>query len=533
MDDAPKSSVEWRCIRCKAIFPSPDGSGRPPSTCLQEVGGCGRSTDPDDENGATKFYPSDWSDAKTELYFRASVSEGGNLFRETVEMWNHYIEFADPDWHPKLLTLFVFQSYFFQSLPAVYYSGLTGPAGSAKTTVLEILKALSYNGIQTGNASVAAVARKLHEGCTFLFDESDEMDSEKRDLIYAAARQGYRPGSVYLRYDYKKKGYEEVNIYGPKAFAFISGIEDALRSRTIEIPTIRVKDNPFQRVLDNLARPLDPFFRELGTRIAAFCGDAIKRWTPATIYETLIDETFRKEVSGAVGTVIRPRDIELAAIALLIAKIADVDIAPHVRTALEAQGVFESEEATEMLAYLRAWPRDGSYALVKDIRDGLNHQRKENGEKPVHHKRFRALLRDVGLREGEELKRLPRDGRHVLVYTPQYMALIASPDGLPPQKDASPPPSGWFTTPLDSSPHGEASGGMVKNQEETVKELHSLGEAIGASKSGGEEGCFTADELASKTTISKDDIDRWLKHWSEKGVVYRPRGEGDGRYKFA
>src|SRR3990167_11372891 len=127
MDDIPiPPSPEWRCVRCKLVLPSPDGSGRPPNACLENLGGCSREVDcghpytrdwnqekqdyietgtPTEgcmacANGHTRFFPADWSQAKTDLYLRALLadwsqaktdlplrallSEGQRLFREMV-----------------------------------------------------------------------------------------------------------------------------------------------------------------------------------------------------------------------------------------------------------------------------------------------------------------------------------------------------------------------------------------------------------------------------------------------------------------
>src|SRR3990167_6193653 len=163
------------------------------------------------------------------------TDEANEIYQMLLDTWDKYIEFASP-WNAKILSIFQFQSYFYGSLPAVFYVGMTGPAGSAKTAVLEILRDTCENGIMTVNASVAAIARKLGEGCTMLLDEADEMDSDKKELVNAAARAGYRPGNNYLRYDYKRSAYEEIPVYGPKGFSFIKDIEAALASRTFEIP---------------------------------------------------------------------------------------------------------------------------------------------------------------------------------------------------------------------------------------------------------------------------------------------------------
>ena len=464
-----------------------------------------------------------------------TLETGPEIYNALVSTWERYIEFGNP-WHPKLLSLFVLQSYFYRSLPAVFYIGLTGPKSSAKTMVLEILNMLCQRPILTGNVSMAALARKLHEGCTFLWDEADEGDSEKRDMIQAASRQGYRPGSIYLRYDYKKKTYEEVNIYGPKAFSFITDIEDALKSRTVEIETVRVRDDPFGKVLDNLARGIRRL-EPLKEAVSSYCKGKLENYAPAQILGVLEHPDFRSEVEDAVGQAIIPRDIELAAICLLVAKIADIEIAGDTKVALEAQANFLDGEGPELAAYIREIfliSDPGKHTLLKDIRDGINKQRKETGEKPIHHKRFRALLRDLGLREGEELKRTPREGRHILAWTARAKAIFASPDGSPPSGMLHPLNTaipGWFTTAIDTPSHGEAKEGgvkeVVKNDGEAFLKLLQLSRLL----SGGERKCFTTDDLtkiAEEFKIDRQTVEKWLERSLREGDVYSPR---NGEYR--
>lgn len=486
-----------------------------------------------EEMGVSEEYVKELAEGKWTQF--TVLDNGPAIFKALVRTWERYIEFGNP-WHPRLLSLFVLQSYFYRSMPAVFYIGLTGPKSSAKTMVLEILSMLCHSPILTGNVSMAALARKLHEGCTFLWDEADEGDSEKRDIIQAASRQGYRPGSVYLRYDYKKKSYEEVNIYGPKAFSFITDIEDALKSRTVEIETIRVRDDPFGKVLDNLARGIRRL-EPLKEAVGGYCRGKLANYTPASILGILEALEFRHEVEDAVGQAIIPRDIELAAICLLVAKVSDIEITGDTRTALEAQASFMDGEGPEVAAYVREMSLIGDlgkYSFIKEIRDGINKQRKETGERPIHHKRFRATLRDLGLREGEELKRLPRDGRHILVWTDRARDIFASPDGSPPTKDGSPdasPRLGWFTTANISTPKGEANEGVVKEgvKNDGERSLRLL--ELSRSLSGGVKKCFTRDDIFEASATFKIDpvfVDRWLQRATQEGDIYSPQ---NGEYR--
>ena len=161
---------------------------------------------------------------------------------------------------------------------------------------------------------------------------------------------------------------------------------------------------------------------------------------------------------------------------------------------------------------------------LKDLREGMNRSRKEAGEKPIHHKRFRAMLRDIGMREGMELKRLPGEGNHILVLTENAQKCLSK---YASQRSFTPRP-GWFTEALDTSQNREVSMGDVKNKEEEVKELrHACEASIGVMSS--REGCFTVDGVCTKTSIPRETVEKWISHWVTRGEVYSPT---EGEYRF-
>ena len=196
------------------------------------------------------------------------------------------------------------------------------------------------------------------------------------------------------------------------------------------------------------------------------------------------------------------------------------------------RGGFFRSEGRELAAYVREIflvSDPGKYTFLKEIRDGINKQRKETGEKPIHHKRFRALLRDLGLREGEELKRTPREGRHILFWTDRARTIFASHDASPPSGMLHPlntPIPGWFTTAIDSTLGGEAKEGgvkdVVKNDGEASLKLLQLSRSL----SGGERRCFTIDDLAKAAEefkIDRKTIEKWMERSMREGDIYSPR----------
>lgn len=450
--------------------------------------------------------------------------EAAEIYQMLLDTWSQYIEFASP-WNAKILSVYQFQSYFYRILPAVFYVGMTGPAGSAKTAVLEILRDTCENGIVTINASVAAIARKLGEGCTLLLDEADEMDSDKKELVYAAARAGYRPGNNYLRYDYKKNAYEEIPVYGPKGFSFLKDIDAALATRTFEIPTIKVKDDPFGKVLGNLARGVTRL-HGVKERLKTYCARRLKLFAPGEVLATLESESFRSEVERAVGLDASPRDIEKTATALLVTKIAGIDLGRTALEAIESQATLQDELQSEVMNWVKQSIRGseiGSHVMLQDLRDGLNRSRKESGEKAIHHKQFRAILREAGLREGMELKRKSHDGRHVLIMTEQCRKML----NLDDSPESFTVGIGWFTEALVPSPLGEVKEGVVKNNEDRVNRLLTLVKGL----SNPPKSFFTLTEvvLAANGIADQSQVESILKRWKQDGILFEPK---EGEYRF-
>src|SRR3990172_728045 len=188
MDEEPRTSSEWKCLRCKIVLPSPDASGRPPVSCAESVGGCGRTTDTEDEEkGYTRFFPSDWSDAKTELHVRADFHVGQRLFREIVTEGERLFEFKNP-WHPRMCALYVFQTYFYADLyPIVFYLSFhSGQHGAAKSSATRWVTSLSYNGWMIDALTVPYLERKLDAGITPGIDEVDALPTDLSSTIEKA-----------------------------------------------------------------------------------------------------------------------------------------------------------------------------------------------------------------------------------------------------------------------------------------------------------------------------------------------------------
>src|SRR3990167_5972433 len=441
-DEIPPSK-EWRCFRCGLVSPSPDASGRPPISCLEAFGGCSRDADPpidetdedtisESASSGTRFFPADWSQAKTDLPLRALLSEGQRLFREMVREIEKYFIFQSPV-HSRLTALFIFQSYFVRPvLPCVFYLGVGGPPSAGKTTLLEILKDLCWNGIMSGDVKVAALSRLLDRGCTLFADEADAMDEDQRDLIYGSARRGYRRGSTRIVSIQSGKNWEPqvINIYGAYGFSFYNDadVDPALLSRMVKFDVVRLKtDIVKERVFLNMARVILGQ-TDLQKRIGTYADAKAKEWTPEKAAAHLMEPTFQARVAASTGVTDLPRDVEIVAVMLLVADIVGLDIVEETKAiftdgsrSIDENALDELETVHDIFAReIEESAKKGKDPRMRfeDVRHEWNLKRKQYGDRAETASEFKRRLGGLGLRAGNELVH-PKN-RSYIVWT-QYL----------------------------------------------------------------------------------------------------------------
>jgi hypothetical protein len=148
--------------------------------------------------------------------------------------------------HPLIATLALWTmlTYVYVAWDAVPYLFVTGPAGSGKTRVFELLSRLVFRPLASSNLSAAALFRTLHDrGGTLLLDEAERLSdggddvAELRSILLA----GYKRGGRASRLESSGSNYEmnEFCVFGPKAIACINAIPPALASRCIPVQMFR------------------------------------------------------------------------------------------------------------------------------------------------------------------------------------------------------------------------------------------------------------------------------------------------------
>src|SRR5256885_3002081 len=192
---------EWRCVRCKTVLPSP-GEGRPPISCLSELGGCGRSSDfpcehgPDCDACYTRFFPASWSEAHVQLYIDAGMTP----YQQLLDFYRRTLRTDDSA--PMDVCLATAATSATEGDALWVY--VVGAPSSGKTEILRVFRdpkneSTYYLSSLTPNSLVSGLKDGKHllpalDGKTLIvkdFTMTLEMHRENRDALFGALRDAY------------------------------------------------------------------------------------------------------------------------------------------------------------------------------------------------------------------------------------------------------------------------------------------------------------------------------------------------------
>lgn len=161
------------------------------------------------------------------------------LLLETMKILKRYIHFKDQSSY-LILALFILLTHGFKNFDTVPYLLITGPYGSGKTLILEILNLLCYRPLLASQISKAAFYHVIHrlQG-TLLIDEAEGLSRRyQNEFDMAVLLHGYKAGGFVVRVDPGKRKHIKFRCFGPKVIANIGGIySKQLRSRCIVLKT--------------------------------------------------------------------------------------------------------------------------------------------------------------------------------------------------------------------------------------------------------------------------------------------------------
>jgi hypothetical protein len=134
-------------------------------------------------------------------------------------------------------------TYVSPGLSAVPYVSVSGPMGSGKSRILELLEQVVFRPFLTSSTSEAAIFRSLHAfGHTALLDEAERLRDPEMQGVLANLLAGYKRGGCATRCEAAGDGQfvlRHFSVFGCKAFAAINEVPPTLASRCIAVPMFR------------------------------------------------------------------------------------------------------------------------------------------------------------------------------------------------------------------------------------------------------------------------------------------------------
>ena len=193
-----------------------------------------------------------------------------SLFNAIVAQYETYIDFSQPEM-AKIHTLWDMGTYLFPLFNAYPYMNIWGIKGCGKTKVMQLSMLMSLNGFSIVSTSPSALFRIVdYLKPTLYIDEAEKFygnkknTSEDTDSIKSMLNAGFMSGAKVIRSDKNEPSIlESFDVYCPKMFASINGLDGALNDRCISEVMVRtnkddrgdlwaVEGKEFKQIRNNL-----------------------------------------------------------------------------------------------------------------------------------------------------------------------------------------------------------------------------------------------------------------------------------------
>jgi hypothetical protein len=208
--------------------------------------------------------PPGWSAASREAWLAGATSmPPDRMCRLLIEGFAKYLDLPaeTAGGTVTMLTCFTVLTYSPSVFSAVPYLSVSGPMGSGKSRILELLQQVVFRPLLTSSTSEAAIFRSLDAfGNTALLDEAERLREPEMQGLLANLLAGYKRGGTASRCEATGDGrflLRHFNVFGPKVFAAINELPATLASRSLAIPMFRSPKNspkPKLRVDDDAER---------------------------------------------------------------------------------------------------------------------------------------------------------------------------------------------------------------------------------------------------------------------------------------
>jgi hypothetical protein len=166
-----------------------------------------------------------------------------DLFDRLVKHIERYVSLRDAAEY-RFLAFYVMMTYIFYGLSAIPYVHVTGEKGSGKTTLMELLAELCFNGVFSSSTTSAVIYRDVDAYSSTLFiDEAENLSQGQQDTHNAykeVLNAGYKKSGTVRRMGGQNFGdILEFRAYSPKVIGGINGLHNVLQDRTIAVRMVR------------------------------------------------------------------------------------------------------------------------------------------------------------------------------------------------------------------------------------------------------------------------------------------------------
>jgi hypothetical protein len=197
--------------------------------------------------------------------------DAGRLFDDILDAFRDYVYFQEPDMY-EFIALWTIGTYLHPIFPAYPMVLVNGPKGSGKSRTTLTTARMAFNSCTEGDPTSAIMFRQIDEKRpTMIFDEMEWLSSKNgNSSITDLLKFGYKQGFSVSRcmFDGKNPYVVHYDVYSPKMFTNIKGLEDVLGDRTITIQQIRKPSSVSVSDIDPDEK--DPRWAELRHRLYLF-----------------------------------------------------------------------------------------------------------------------------------------------------------------------------------------------------------------------------------------------------------------------
>ena len=180
-----------------------------------------------------------------ELFLSGKTVDPTDLFLDIRSYINRFVYFMNKR-HLDLFAVWIMGTYVFPIFRHYPYLWLNAEKGSGKTTTLEVISPICFNGQILVCPTPAVLFREVSANrVTLLIDEFEQMTKQDKEIggaVFDILNAGYnREGQVKRTESTQNGGYRlrTFGVYSPKAFSGINSIDNVLRDRTIQVRLLR------------------------------------------------------------------------------------------------------------------------------------------------------------------------------------------------------------------------------------------------------------------------------------------------------